>query len=138
MRPVGVKAIAALHWLRGAVYVVGGLAFLGIFHLGARMISAIANDTFLQRLTAGLGTTLGIGLLVCALFWIVLGFGIWMMKNWARFLTLVFASLWSLWGLFRLSHFPTPWHILRVVVDLAIIVYLVLPDVKRLFAGATV
>lgn len=136
MRPLGVKIIATLLWVRGAAYAIGGLAFLGLFHLGARMISAIANDTFLQRLTAGLGTTLGIGLLLFALFWIVLGFGIWAMKNWARVLTLVFATIWLLWGLMILSHFPTPWHIVRVVVDLAIIVYLVLPDVKRLFLGA--
>jgi len=59
------------------------------------------------------------------------------MKNWARVLTLVFAVIWLLWGLMKLSHFPTPWHIARVIVDLAIVVYLVLPDVKRLFTGAT-
>src|SRR5262245_6087824 len=133
MRPLVVKLIAALHWLRGTAYAVGGLAFLGIFHLGARLISGIANDTFLQRLTAGLGTTLGIGLLLFALFWIVLGFGIWAMKNWARVFTLVFAIVWLLWGLLQLSHFPTPWHIARVIVDVGIVVYLLLPDVKRLF-----
>jgi uncharacterized membrane protein (DUF2068 family) len=139
MRPLGVKLIAAVHWLRGAAYAIGALALLGLLHLGTRFMSAIANDTFLQRLTTGLGNTLAIGLLLFALFWIVLGFGIWAMKNWARVrvLTLVFAVIWLLWGLMKLSHFPTPWHIARVIVDLAIVVYLVLPDVKRLFTGAT-
>jgi len=76
MRPLGVKLIAAVHWLRGAAYAIGALALLGLLHLGTRFMSAIANDTFLQRLTTGLGNTLAIGLLLFALFWIVLGFGI--------------------------------------------------------------
>jgi len=136
MRPLGVKLIAALLWLRGAAYAFGALAVLGLLHLSARFMSAVANDTFLQRLTTGLGNALGLGLLLFALFWLVLGFGIWAMKNWARVLTLVFAAIWLLWGLLTLSHFPTLWHIAKVVIDLAIVVYLILPDVKRLFAGA--
>jgi len=136
MRPLGVTVIAVLHWLRGVAYAVGGLAILGVAHLSGRLMSAIANDTFLQRLTTGLGKTLAVGLLAFALFWVILGFGMWAMKGWARLLTLVFASIWLLWGLGRVAAFPTPWHILRLIVDLAIIVYLMMPEVKRLFSAA--
>jgi hypothetical protein len=31
--------------------------------------------------------------------------------------------------------FPTPFHLLRAAVDVAILVYLLLPDVKRAFAA---
>jgi uncharacterized membrane protein (DUF2068 family) len=135
MQPLGIKLIAVLHWLRALVYIVGGLAILGVAHLSARMISAVANDTPLDRLTAGVGNTIGIGALVFALFWIVLGIGIWTTKNWARALTLVFAGLWLLFGLLKVAHFPTPWHLLRIAIDAAIIVYLMLPDVKRAFGN---
>ena len=136
MQPLGIKLIAALHWLRGAAYLLGGLAFIGFAHLGARMLSAIVNDTPLDRITSGLGTVFGVGLLLCALFWIVLGYGIWSTRNWARLLTLLFAGLWLVFGILRLSSYPTPWHVLRIVVDAAIVAYLLMPDVKRAF-GAT-
>ena len=31
---------------------------------------------------------------------------------------------------------PYPWHVVRAVVEIAILVYLMLPDVKRLFVAA--
>jgi hypothetical protein len=136
MQPIGIKLIAALHWLRGAAYLVGALAIMGVAHLGARLISAVTNDTPINRILASGGTAFAVLLVICALFWIVLGYGIWATRNWARVLTLVFAGLWLLFGLLRIGAFPTPWHILRLVIDAAIVVYLLLPDVKRAF-GAT-
>ena len=136
MQPVGIKLIAALHWLRGAAYLVGALAILGVAHLGARLISAVTNDTPINRILASGGSVFAILLLICALFWIALGYGIWARRNWARILTLVFAAVWLLFGLLRLGTFPTPWHIFRIVIDAAIVAYLLLPDVKRAF-GAT-
>jgi hypothetical protein len=35
----------------------------------------------------------------------------------------------------HLYHFPTLFHLLRAAVDVAILVYLLLPDVKRAFAA---
>lgn len=136
MRPVGVSLIAVLHWLRGAIYALVGLAVMGFAHLGSRLISAAASDTFLVGLTAGIGKVIGVGLLVFALIWIVLGFGLWATKNWARVLTLVLIGILLLWHLFSLAHFPTPWHILRVVVGAGILIYLMLPNVKRVFGAA--
>jgi hypothetical protein len=137
MRPPGLTLIAILHWFRGAIYAVVALAVLGVTHLSARLISAAASDTFLARLAAGMGKTIGLGLLVLALIWIVLGFGIWATKSWARTLTLVFVGILLLWHLISLTHMPTPWHFVRVLVDAAIIVYLLLPDVKHAFVGGT-
>jgi hypothetical protein len=132
MRPVGVTLIAILHWLRGAAYVAVGFALIGITHLSAHMIASVAGDTFL---VSGLGKTLGVAILLFALLYIVMGFGLWAMKNWARILTLIFAVIWLLSALVRLVHFPTPFHLLRAAVDVAILVYLLLPDVKRAFAA---
>jgi hypothetical protein len=35
----------------------------------------------------------------------------------------------------HLVSYPTPFHVLRAAVDVAILVYLMLPDVKRAFAA---
>ena len=103
--------------------------------MSARLISAVMNDTPLDRIASSLGNVFAIGLLIFALFWVVLGIGIWTLKNWARTLTLIFAAIWLLTGLLRLAHFPTPWHVLRVLVDAAIILYLLMPEVKRAFGA---
>ena len=135
MRPVGVTLIAILHWLRGAAYVAVGFALIGFAHLSAHMIASVAGDTFFQRFVSGLGKSLGVAILLFALLYIVMGFGLWAMKNWARVLTLIFAVIWLLSAMVRLVHFPTPFHLLRAAVDVAILVYLMLPDVKRAFAA---
>jgi Predicted membrane protein (DUF2127) len=135
MRPIGVALIAILHWFRGAAYVAVGFALLGITHLSVHMIASVAGDTFFQRLVSGLGSALGIALLLFALLYIVMGFGLWTMKNWARVLTLIFALIWLASAMLRLIQFPTAFHILRAGVDVAILVYLSLPDVKRLFVA---
>lgn len=135
MSDLGIKLIAVLHWLRALVYFAGGLAILGVAHLSARMISAIANDTPLNRIASGFGNALGIGALIIALIWLALGIGIWTVKNWARVITLVLAGLSLLYQLLMATNYHTSWHFLRVLVDAAILVYLMLPDVKRAFAA---
>src|SRR5580693_1085577 len=135
MRPLGVTLIAILHWLRGLAYVAVGFALLGITHLSAHLISSVASDTFFQRLISGLGKTLGFAVLIFALLYIVMGLGLWAMKNWARTSTLIFAVIWLASAMVRLVSYPTPFHVLRAAVDVAILVYLMLPDVKRAFAA---
>lgn len=134
MRPIGVTIIACMHWLRGLAYALGGLAVLGFTHLGWRLMSAITHDTFLERVVSTTGKAMGIGLLVLALFWIILGFGLWALTNWAHSLTLLCAVVWVVFEVVKVANVPTPWRILRLVVDAAIFLYLLLPGVKRAFA----
>jgi uncharacterized membrane protein (DUF2068 family) len=135
MRPLGVTVIAILTWLRASLYALGGLMLMGVGHLSARLVSAIATDSFLERLVSGLGKALGVGALLIALAFIVIGFGLWELKAWARTATLILATIWLLSALLGVVRYPTAFHILRVLVDVAILVYLMLPEVKRLFAA---
>jgi len=135
MRPMGVTIIACLHWLRGLAYALGGLALLGFIHLGWRLMSAITHDTFLEHLISTTGKAMGIGLLIFALFWIILGFGMWALKNWAHSLTLLCAVIWVVFEVVKVTSIPTPWRVLRLVVDAVIFLYLLLPGVKRAFSG---
>ena len=134
MRPMGVTAIAVLTWLRGALYALAGLAVMGIGHLGARLIAAAASDTFIERFASGLSKVLGLGALAIAAIYILVGLGLWGLKSWARTVTLVFAGIWLVLGLFRIVPHPSLIHGIRSAADLVIIAYLSLPDVKRAFA----
>jgi uncharacterized membrane protein (DUF2068 family) len=136
MRPIGVSAIAVLTWIRASLYALGGLALIGVGHLSAKLLSTVASDSFFENLISRLGKTLGIAALMVALVYIVVGFGLWALKNWARVLTLILVTVWLPFGLLGLLRYPTAWHMIRMLVDVGILVYLMLPDVKRLFATA--
>jgi hypothetical protein len=136
MRPIGVTAIAILTWLRGSLYVLGGLMLIGVGHFSAKLVSAVASDSFFETLLSRLGKTLGIGALMIAVVYVVVGLGLWWLKNWARMATLILVTIWLLFGLVGLLRYPTAFHIVRVLIDVAILFYLMLPDVKRLFVPA--
>jgi hypothetical protein len=135
MRPLGVTVIAILTWLRASLYALGGLILIVVGHLSARLVATVASDSFFESLLSRVGKTLGFGALIVALVYIVVGFGLWQLKNWARALTLILVIIWLLFGLVGLLRHPTAWHMIRVLVDVAILVYLMLPDVKRLFVA---
>jgi len=66
MRPIGVTLIAILNWLRASLFALGGLALIGVGHLSARLVSAVATDSIFQKLVSFLGKSLGIGALLVA------------------------------------------------------------------------
>lgn len=133
MRPLGVCIIAIFTWIRAAFYAAVGLVIFGIGHLSGHLMSRMTNESMLGTWIARLGKALGVGALLIALVYLVVGVGLWGLKNWARVVSLVFVALWFFVGLVGLLHFPTPWHIVRAGIQIAIFVYLLLPDVKRVF-----
>ena len=128
--------IAVFTWIRGALYTVAGLAILGIGHLSARLLSAAASDSFAETLVSRLGKALGVGALVIAAVYVVVGVGLWGLQNWARVLTLVFVGLWFVVGLVGLARHPSAGHVVRTLVEVVIFVYLNLPETKRVFSVA--
>ena len=133
MRPLGVSIIAALTWFLGALWALAGFSVIGVTHLGGRLLSTMAEANILQRLTTGLGAMLGVGLLLVAVFYLIVGFGLWNLKNWARILTIVFVSIGLLLGLRNLIEYHHVFRIVRTAVDGVIVIYLFLPDVSKAF-----
>jgi len=136
MRPVGVTIIAVLTWIRGSMYALTGLFLLVVGHVSARLVSTMASDPFFETLFSRVGKALGFGALVIAAAYIVVGLGLWELKNWTRAVTVILVCIWLFFGLIGLLRFPTPWHVVRILIDGAIVVYLMLPEVKRLFVAA--
>jgi uncharacterized membrane protein (DUF2068 family) len=133
MRPLGVCLIAIFTWIRAALYATVGLVILGIGHLSTHLMTRMANESMLTTWVTRLGKVLGVGALLIALIYVAVGLGLWALKNWARVLAIVFVTLAFFFGLIGLLRFPTPWHIVRAGIQIAIVVYLMLPDVKRIF-----
>jgi hypothetical protein len=96
MRPVGVTIIAVLTWIRGSMYALTGLFLLVVGHVSARLVSTMASDPFFETLFSRVGKALGFGALVIAAAYIVVGLGLWQLKNWARAVTVILVGIWLL------------------------------------------
>ena len=79
---------------------------------------------------SGQGETLGVGALAIAIGFVVVGFGLWQLKNRARMATIILAAIGCYLSLAR---YPFPFHIARVPVNVAILSFLLMPNGKRLF-----
>jgi Na+-transporting NADH:ubiquinone oxidoreductase subunit NqrD len=133
MRPVGITIVAILNWLRASVFALVGMALIVVGHLSGRLVTAMGSGPLAERLLSGVGKVIGFGALLIAVLWLAAGIGLWTLQGWGRLLTVALTGLWLFFGLLGLLHHPFPTHILRVVVDGAIIVYLSTPEVRRLF-----
>ena len=81
MRPIGITLIAILNWLRASKFALGGLALIGVGHLSARLVAAVATDSFFERLISFLRKSLGIGALLIAAVFTAAGLGLCLLKN---------------------------------------------------------
>jgi hypothetical protein len=132
MRPTGVTLSAYFQFIRGALV---ALFATGVFFLGgmaARLASLAAEGNSMQRLLGGLGHFIAIALLICAAVQIICGIGLLMVQNWARILTLIFSALGILFLLPRAIHLR-PFSTLFAILNLAVVVYLLLPETKSYF-----
>ena len=133
MRPLGVSLVAVLNWLRASLFAFGGLVLILVGHLSGRLAAMIGSGPMLERVLSAVGKTFGFAALLMAVAWLAAGVGLWTLKTWGRSLTLFLTGLWLLFGLFGLLHRPFPTHILRIIIDGVVLVYLMNPEVQKLF-----
>lgn len=142
-RPTGVSVIAVLCFLGAAFCLIGGIGLIAGGGFLATMLSQQAEGAGMASLVASMGAALGVGILVFAVLYGVVGWGLWVLKDWARIVTIVLsaiAALLQLPGLFTtLLHFRIGafiWIAFWLGVYVAIIWYLLKPEVKGVFTAS--
>jgi hypothetical protein len=136
MHPLGITLIAIYHWLRACVLALLALLMIFAGGLASRFLSSVEDNPRIGAILGGLGIFFGAGILLLAMLFVVLGIGIWTMKNWARLATIVVSAIALLPALFVLLH-PRPFGLIRVAINVAIIVYLLRAEVVQLFERGT-
>jgi uncharacterized membrane protein (DUF2068 family) len=140
-RPTGVTILAVLAFIGAALMIVGALFGL----LGGMLVSAMGSSR--MGMLAGVGAALlAVFLLVCAAVNVVVGVGLWKLKNWARIITIVLTgvgllgSVLSIFNPFGHMHLFLFVFLIRRLILAAIYAwilwYLFQPNVKQAF-GAT-
>ena len=141
-RPTGVTILAVLAFIGAGLLVLGALATV----LGGVLISNMASYPQFG-MVAGIGSAIfGVIVLGCAALDVIVGVGLWKLKNWARILTIVLigvgllGSVLSIFSPFAHMHVFFFGFLIRRLIVAAIyawiLVYLFKPHVKQAF-GAT-
>jgi uncharacterized membrane protein (DUF2068 family) len=133
MRPLGVTLIAVWFWLRSALGILLGLGIAVAGGLAGRAMHALSAGTALPSFLAGLGAFLGIAIAGLSVLTAIAGLGVFLMKGWGRILAIALAALSLLFSIRALFH-PHPLGLIRPVIDVAIIGYLMLPEVQAKFS----
>ncbi len=124
-RPLGVTIISALTVLLGLWTFCAGLVSFGWF--GVRFLGAIF----------GVSGPLGLGIsslfnVILGIVMILVGWGLWRMKSWARLGAIVVLGVKVLFAIFALIG-PANFDFIGTVISLIILVYLLMPNIRLAF-----
>jgi uncharacterized membrane protein (DUF2068 family) len=110
--------------------------------MGGAAISQMVGGGAGSAMFVGLGAIGGIFILGFAVLYLVVGFGLWTLKNWGRLLMLILATIGLIFGalglLRALMHFHIiglAWQLIVCLIDVWIITYLLKPHVKQAFGA---
>jgi uncharacterized membrane protein (DUF2068 family) len=137
-RPTGVTVLAILSFIGAGLTVLVALAFM----MGGAALSQMTGGGPGAAMFAGLGAIGGVFILCFAVLYVVVGIGLWMLRNWGRLLMMILAGVGLVFGaiglLTALMHFRMmglAWNVVVCAVDLLIITYLLKPHVKQAFGA---
>lgn len=124
-RPDGITLIGVYHFLVAALALMGFLAMLVIpILVGVSTVAARVEDAQIPiAITAAVMLVAGLFVLAIGALNLVVGIGIWNLRQWARIAAIILAA-------FRLFNFP-----LGTAIGGLTIWYLLQPNVESLFEG---
>lgn len=121
-RPMGVTILAILEAVVGLYYLVAGFGEI----VAASIIRSLTLAAIPSTILPMIPRVLGAALVLIGLLSIVLAWGLWTGKSWARNVALVFAILAIIVSLLS-------FHIIGLVIDVIIVYYLTRPNIKQFF-----
>ena len=119
---MGVAILAILEAIAGVYYLITGI---GEF-IAVAVIRSLAGSGIPSEIIPMIPRFLGTVLIIFGLVSILLAWGLWTGKGWARMFALVFAILSIILSL-------VSFHIVGLVIDAILIYYLTRPNVKKFF-----
>ncbi|MDG6942439.1 MAG: hypothetical protein JRN34_05940 [Nitrososphaerota archaeon] len=126
-RPAGIAILAILEILGGLIVLLLGV---GVAVISGSLFSALG-----LALPAGIGVALGGIVAVFGILGLLVGWGLWTGRGWARVLAIILSGIGVLASLASLA-LGSVASILGLVIDGAILWYLFRPNVKAFFGGA--
>ena len=125
-RPMGIAILAVLEILGGLLILLLGLAVAAV---SGTLFSALG-----LAVPAGVGIAVGGVVVIFGLLGLLVGWGLWTGRRWARILAIILSGLGALASLVALVLGSIP-SIVGLVIDVSILWYLFRPNVRAFFGG---
>lgn len=153
-RPIGVTFLAVLHWLDAVTFLLFGVMLMLVARLAADLQASNIElpgvppqmaETVFRLAEPGIAGAILVALGFLAVLFVVIGVGLWKLRNWARVTALVLMGLrvvllvaGTLLWLLLLGFDPLSLglNLLFILVYAWILWYLLQPHVKRAFGAA--
>ena len=141
-RPTGVTILAVLEFISaGVIILVGLLLLVGGGVLGA--MSGGSEASGFMSVLGALGAVAGVVVIVLSAIPLLVGFGLWRLKNWARILVIVFSGIGVVSNLFEIlggasagELFSLSSGVIGLGINVLILWYMFQAHVKQAFGAA--
>ncbi len=132
MRPIGVTILAVWYALSGVLFLLGGLSAVTTFTISSTILTPESHETFYAELVSKLMEVVGAVLIVAGLFLLIVAYGLWNMKGWARVLVIVISSISLVIGLIRIVNGLIPAFV-DITISVVVIWYMTRREVRMAF-----
>jgi uncharacterized membrane protein (DUF2068 family) len=126
VRPTGVTIIAILNALGGVLCLLAGLMFLA---MPGMLPAGMYGMSGMLGMEIGV---MGIVMVVCGVLSLVIAYGLWTLKNWARLLVIVFSALGIASNLVSIAG-GMMHAVVGIAINAVVIWYMMRDDVKAVF-----
>jgi hypothetical protein len=132
-RPTGATVVAIIEAILAAFLFLGALALIGIGGLAGGVIGSSndPNAPGVGALVAGFGFVFGIILLVIGLLYAAISYGVWKGRPWSWMLGVVVSIIAIVFGVLGLSGGISLSSIISLALPIAVVYFLMQPEVKR-------
>jgi uncharacterized membrane protein (DUF2068 family) len=132
MRTLGSIFVSLYQFLRGIISLIFGAFILCYVGPANKLAFVSAGGNALERTVGGMGHAAGIVIVSFALIHFIAGYGIWRMKRWGRFLTILFSAIELVFMIPAAIQINT-FSLIFTVLNAICILYLAMPPVRRSF-----
>ena len=135
-RPGGVTVIAVLEFLGAALCVLFGLGAITGAGFVTTMLRNQGSAAGMSSLTANMGSVFAVTCFIIAAILALLAWCLLALKEWARIVVIVLAGVSAVFTVIGMAQFGSSMMtsgILRLVIDVLIIWYLMIPRVRTAF-----
>jgi len=131
MRPLGVTLVGLYQLLRGAFTLLFGICVLLFAGLIATFASFAAEGNAVARVVHGIGHV-GLIIIGFAIVHVLAGYGVLLMQNWGRLLTILFSAIGLVLVLPGMAHGYVS-SLIFGLLNAACVLYLSMPPIRRAF-----
>jgi uncharacterized membrane protein (DUF2068 family) len=134
-----IRLIALFKLLKGILLIAVGLGVLHLLHRdtaselahSVRVFGLDPGEPYVERILQKLTTLtpdrirgLGVGSFIYAGLFLTEGIGLWMLKRWAEWFSIIITSSLIPVEIYEIHHHPTAFRVLVLIINVAVVAYL--------------